>query len=211
MRTIIDYSVYLVSDRSMASGTVEEIIREAVKGGVGIVQLREKTASTREFLHYAIRIRDCLAEFNIPLIINDRLDIALAVNAAGVHVGQDDMPCSQVRKIVGPTKIVGVSVSTPEEAVAAEEESADYLGISPIYTTPTKKDTPPAVGLGGLKIIRTVTTLPLIGIGGLHAGNASDVIKAGANGIAVVSAIMTSSDPCRTARDLRDAVERGRT
>jgi len=211
MKPIIDYSVYLVTDRSMTTRPMEEIVREAVTGGVGIVQLREKTASTRQFLSHASRIRDCLAEFNIPLIINDRLDIALAMNAAGVHVGQDDMPCRKARKIIGPTKIIGVSVSTPKEAIAAEREGADYLGISPIYATPTKTDTPPAVGLDGLKTIRTVTTLPLIGIGGLHAGNASDVIKAGANGIAVVSAIMTSSDPCRTARDLRDAVDRGRT
>ena len=210
MNTIIDYSVYLVTDRPMACKPLEEIITEAVSGGVGIVQLREKTVSTRLFLTLASRIKGLLSTFSVPLIINDRVDIALAVDAAGVHVGQDDMPCQEVRNIVGSGMIIGVSVSTPAEAVAAEEEGADYLGISPIYETPTKTDTPPAVGLAGLKAISAVTTLPLIAIGGLHAGNVSDVILAGADGIAVVSAIMTSSDPRHAAHTLRQAVNRTR-
>lgn len=210
MNRAIDYSVYLVTDRQMAVGRLENIIKEAVTGGASIVQLREKTASTREFLNIAIGLRDLLGERHIPLIINDRLDIALAVGAAGVHVGQDDMPCHDVRRVTGSDMIIGVSVSTPEEARKAEQEGADYLGVSPIYMTPTKTDTPPAVGLAGLTAIRAVTSLPLVAIGGLHPGNVRAVIKSGADGVAVVSAIMTASDPCGITRKLHRAVELAR-
>jgi thiamine-phosphate pyrophosphorylase len=145
----------------------------------------------------------------VPLIVNDRLDVALAC-AQGVHVGQDDLPCAEVRRLAGERLIVGVSVSTPEEARRAEAEGASYLGVSPIFATPTKTDTPPATGLAGLAAIRRATHLPLVGIGGVNVRNAAEVIRAGADGVAVVSAIMSADDPASSARELLEAVRSAR-
>ncbi|MCX7818925.1 MAG: thiamine phosphate synthase [Kiritimatiellae bacterium] len=211
MRRTPDYSVYLVTDRAMAGARpLEAVVRAAVGGGVSVVQIREKTLGARAFLDAARSLRRLLDSLGRPLIVNDRLDIALACGAAGVHLGQDDLPCAEARRIAGSEFLIGVSVSTPEEAIAAERDGADYLGVSPVFDTPTKTDTPPAVGLEGLQRIREATSLPLVAIGGIHPSNAAEVIRAGADGVAVVSAIMAAPDPAMAAAALVRAVAAGR-
>ncbi len=212
MPSRVDYGLYLVSDRPLAHGRpLQAVIAAAVAGGCTIVQLREKEASTREFLRLGCAVKSLLASGCVPLIINDRIDVALACGADGVHLGQDDMPCTEARRLLGDRVIVGVSVSTVAEARRAEADGADYLGVGPIFATPTKTDTPTPTGLAGLAAIRRATQLPLVGIGGIKATNAADVIAAGADGVAVVSAIMSDEDPERAARDLLAAVRAARS
>ncbi len=209
LRKTVDYSLYLVTDRRLAKGrTTLDIVRAAVQGGVTCVQLREKTCSTREFIAEALAIRDFLNARGIALIINDRVDIAQAVGADGVHLGQSDMPLDVARSLVGDSMLVGISVESLEEAVQAEAGGADYLGVSPIYPTPTKTDTAPPLGLQGLSAIRRAVNLPLVGIGGLNQQNAAPVIQYGADGIAVVSAIVAAADPEQAARRLRREIIR---
>lgn len=203
----IDYALYLVTDRPLAGGrALEDIVRESIRGGVTVVQLREKHAATGEFIRLAMALRQVASKFNVPLIINDRVDVALACEADGVHLGQEDMSCSTARRIVGNKMIIGVSVSTPEEARQAEAEGADYLGAGPVFATPTKADASPPTGLAGLREIRRGTRIPLVAIGGINSGNVADVVRHGADGIAVVSAIISSPNPGWAARKLRDAV-----
>lgn len=175
-----------------------------------MVQLREKTACTRELVALAESLQELLAPRRVPLIINDRIDVALAVGAAGAHLGQNDMPAARARRLLGDGRLLGVSVSTVEEARRAESDGADYLGVSPLYATPTKTDTPPAVGLAGLRALRAATRGPLVAIGGLAAANLLPVLASGADGIAVVSAIMAAEDPAAAARELRALIDRGR-
>ncbi len=211
MRTPVDYGLYLVTDRPLALGRpLEAVVAAAVAGGCTVVQLREKQACTREFLTLACALRSLLVPRGIPLVVNDRIDVALACGADGVHLGQDDMPCAGARRLLGDRVIVGVSVSTVEEARRAEAEGADYLGVGPIFATPTKPDSPAPTGLDGLTAIRRATRLPLVGIGAVNASNAAEVIAAGAEGVAVVSAIMSAEDPERAARELLRAVRAAR-
>jgi thiamine-phosphate pyrophosphorylase len=174
------------------------------------VQLREKECSTREFIEQAMMLREYLKSQGIPLIINDRVDVAQAVKADGVHLGQRDMPLAMAKEILGATMIIGISAESLADAIAAEKGGADYLGVSPIYATPTKTDTAPPLGLEGLREIRKHVRIPLVGIGGLNRQNSADVIRNGADGVAVVSAIVAADDPEAAARELRQVVERVR-
>ena len=203
----IDYSLYLVTDRAMAGKRdLREVVSEAIRGGVTAVQLREKALPSDEFEKIAFEIKKVVEPLGVPLIINDNIDVALAVGADGVHVGQDDMPIERARKIVGRGMIIGVSVSTVKEAIAARDGGADYLGVGPIWPTPTKTDTPEAIGLEGIRAIRAAVDIPLVGIGGIKAKNARSVVDAGCDGIAVVSAIMAAKDPRAAAMELRNAI-----
>lgn len=207
----IDYSLYLVTDRDLSSGrSILEIVEAAVRGGVTCVQLREKECSTLEFIEQAFAIKERLKTLNIPLIINDRLDVAQAVRADGVHLGQTDMPLKMAREIVKESMIVGISAESLEDAIQAEKGGADYLGVSPIYATPTKTDTAPPLGLEGLRTIRAAVDIPLVGIGGLNQDNAASVIRSGADGVAVVSAIVAAVDPEKAARRLIETIEQVR-
>lgn len=211
MRTPIDYSLYLVTDRALARGrALFDVVRRAVMGGVTAVQVREKEANVREFLATVREVKTVLDVAQLPLFVNDRVDVALAAGAAGIHVGQGDIPCAEVRRLLGPSRVIGVSVSTPEQAAQAEAAGADYLGVSPVFLTSTKTDTPSATGLEGLGAIRRATRLPLVAIGGINVGNAASVVAAGADGVAVVSAIMSALDPEAVARTLVAEVRRGR-
>jgi thiamine-phosphate pyrophosphorylase len=211
VRPAVDFTLYLVTDRGLAGGrSPVEIVGTAVEGGATVVQLREKDIDTRAFLDLAREIKHLLDPLGVPLIINDRLDVALACDAAGVHVGQSDLPCAVVRRIAGTGFVIGVSVNDPDEARRAEADGADYLGVSPVFDTPTKTDAPAATGLAGLAAIRAATRLPLVGIGGISTANAEAVVRAGADGIAVVSAIVAATDPRAAALALREAIERGR-
>jgi thiamine-phosphate pyrophosphorylase len=203
-----DLRLYLVTDRALAKGRpLADLVRQAVAGGVTVVQLRDKEASTRELVAWAESLQALLVPQHVPLVINDRIDVALAVGAAGAHVGQHDMPVARARRLLGRDRLLGVSVSTVEEALRAESDGADYLGVSPIYATPTKPDTPPAVGLAGLRALRAATRLPLVAIGGLTTANLLPVLRSGADGIAVVSAIMAADDPAAAARALRAQID----
>jgi len=198
-----DCVLYLVTDRRLSRGrTTLEIVQAAVRGGVTCVQLREKNCSTREFVREALAVRDFLKASGVPLIINDRLDVAMAVGADGVHLGQTDMPLEMARAIVGDGMCIGISAESLENALAAERGGADYIGVSPIYDTPTKADTAPPLGLEGLRDIRAAVGIPLVAIGGLKRDNVAEVVRSGADGIAVVSAIVAAEDPEKASRDL---------
>lgn len=205
---MIDYSLYLVTDRSLSKGrSTAEIVAAAVAGGVSCIQLREKSCGTREFLNEALALQPLLKSRNIPLIINDRLDIALAIEADGVHLGQSDMPIGMARKIAGDSLIIGISAESVDDALRAEQEGADYLGISPVFSTPTKTDIAPPLGLEGVRQIRALVDIPLVGIGGINSDNAESVLAAGADGIAVVSAIVSAADPAGAAKKLKTLID----
>jgi len=201
--TSIDYSLYLVTDRSLSrERSTLEIVKSGVAGGVTCVQLREKNCSTRKFIKEALSVKEFLKTSNIPLIINDRVDVAQAVQADGVHLGQTDMPFAMAKVILKDSMIIGISVESLEDAIRAEKDGADYIGISPIFSTPTKSDTAPPLGLEGLKEISKAVSLPKVAIGGLNRKNAGEVILNGADGIAVVSAIVSADDPRKAAEEL---------
>jgi len=203
--------LYLVTDRRLARGRPTlDVVRAAVAGGVTCVQLREKTCTTREFIEEALAVSGFLKASRVPLIINDRLDVALAVEAEGVHLGQNDMPLATARRIVGNSMLIGISAESLQDAVDAARGGADYIGVSPIFDTPTKTDTAPALGLAGLSAIRRVVTIPLVAIGGLGLQNAAEVIRHGADGVAVVSAIVSADDPRKAAGNLLAEIRRGR-
>ena len=204
---MLDYSLYLVTDRRLSLGrSTVEVVAAAVSGGVTCVQLREKHCSTREFLEEARRVRELLAGTGVPLIINDRLDVALAVAADGVHLGQNDMHISDARRLVGERLVIGISAESVADAIRAEAEGADYIGVSPVFTTPTKMDTAPPLGLEGLREIRRAVSLPLVAIGSIRHDNAAEVLRAGADGLAVVSAIVSAPCPRTAAAALRQQI-----
>jgi thiamine-phosphate pyrophosphorylase len=199
--------VYLVTDRASLSGkSLDDVILLAVKGGAAMVQLREKDVSTLFFIEEARRILKILAPYTVPLIINDRVDVALAVGADGVHLGQEDMPYPLARKLLGPGAIIGLSVESLEQVEAAEDMDVAYLGVSAIFATPTKTDTRHHWGLDGLRNVRAMSRHPLVAIGGINASNAAEVMQAGADSLAVVSAICSAPDPQKAMEHLRRIV-----
>ena len=200
--------LYLVTDRKLCGDRqLEDVVHQALKGGVAYVQLREKDVSTRFFIEEAQKIKILTVQFRVPLIINDRLDVALAAGADGVHIGQEDMPYETARKLMGPRAIIGLSVENWDDVVNAQELEVNYLGVSPVFETPTKTDTKSNWGLNGLARIKDYSNHPLVAIGGLNASNAEDAVKAGADCIAVVSAICAAPDPLRASRELCDIIK----
>ena len=206
-----DYlKLYLVTDRELSLGrSLEEVVSEAVKGGVTVVQLREKDASTGEFIELARRLMKLLKPLNIPLIINDRVDVALAVDADGVHIGQSDMSYEDARRLLGPDKIIGLSVENFEDIEAANALDVDYIGISPVYGTPTKTDTAEPFGLEGLRKAVQMSVHPTVAIGGMNASTIAEVMAAGTDGVAVVSAICSAENIRKATSELRAIVEEG--
>ncbi len=202
-KPIIDYSLYLVTDRElMSSPTLEQAVEEAIIGGCTLVQLREKKNSSLDFYNTAVTIKQITERHAIPLIINDRVDIALAVDAAGVHVGQSDIPAAVVRKIIGPDKILGVSASTYEEALKAEQDGADYLGIGAMFATGTKTDAT-LVTMEELKAIKATVNVPVVVIGGINEATIPCFSGISIDGIAVVSALIASQNIPLTAQHLK--------
>ena len=207
----VDYSLYLVTERALSLGRSNlEVIEAAVSGGVTLVQLREKEASTQRFYQEGLKIKDYLEAARIPLIINDRIDIALALDADGVHLGQEDMPVDVARKILGPYKIIGASAFTTEEAVAAESMGADYLGLSPIFVTETKPELAVQIGIEGIPSLKWAVKIPIVGIGSMNHSNAYEAVRAGLDGVAVVSAICSQEDPKAAAQALKEEVLRAK-
>ena len=201
--------LYLVTDRRFNPRPLLEQVDLALAGGVTVVQLREKDLPIREFYDLGCELAAFLKPRGVPLIINDRLDLALAIDAEGLHVGQGDLPFGVARKLLGPRKFLGVSVGTPEEALEATKAGADYLGVSAIFDTATKADRTAIIGVKGLARIAETVDLPLVGISGIHKGNARSVIDAGASGVAVVSAILAAPDIRQAASDIRHEVDAG--
>ena len=202
MKTTNPEGVNLVTDGCRTTVQLLRIVSDAVAGGVTMVQLREKTADTRTFLERAWALKRRLQGTGVPLIINDRVDIALAVDADGVHLGQSDMPVEIARRLLGPNKIIGLSVENLEQIESANELDIQYIGISPIFATPTKTDTKAPFGLEGARQAVMMSKHPTIGIGGINASNIDAVWATGLDGVAVVSAIMSAPDPQQAARDL---------
>jgi thiamine-phosphate pyrophosphorylase len=206
-----DPTLYLVSDPELARGrSLVEIVAAAAKGGVTLVQLRDKRADGRALLEQARALKTLLDPHGIPLIVNDRIDVALAAGAAGCHVGQSDLPAEDARAILGPDPIIGLSIDALDQARAADPEHVDYVAHGPFAATGTKPDAGAPVGARGIAAVRELSALPLVAIGGIDAGNAADAIRAGADGIAVVSAIVAAADPEAAARELRAVIDTAR-
>lgn len=204
---MLDLSLYVITNREMAGGRpLEEVLKAALEGGATVIQLREKELSDREIFTIGMKIKPLIKKAGACFIINDRIDLALALNADGVHLGQRDLPLHSARKIMGEEKIIGISVKTVEEAHIAEANGADYLGVGGIYPTSTKKDIGPIGGPQRISQIRKAVSLPIVGIGGIQVHNVKEVIQAGADGIAVVSAVMGASDITEACRALKKEV-----
>lgn len=203
----VDYTLYLCTDSGLMScATVEESVEKAVLGGCSVVQLREKTASSLELFQLAQRVKRVTDKYGVPLIINDRLDICQAVDAAGVHLGQSDMPCAVARRILGADKMIGVSAATPEEAAKAQSDGADYLGVGAVFPTSTKTNTrkvTPEI----IRSIRSAVQIPFVVIGGVNADNIRQLYGLGINGAAVISAVVAQPDITAAAQKMRRAAE----
>lgn len=207
MKAQPDYSIYLVTDDGCLQGrALLDCVRETLEGGVTLVQYRAKTASSAEMYAEALQLKALCDSFNVPLIINDRLDIAMAVGAAGVHLGQDDLPCAAARRILGEDYIIGVSAHNPAEAAEALERGADYLGCGAVFGTATKADVK-KLGTDGLAAICKAKGLPVVGIGGVTADNYREVRVAGADGAAIVSGILAQPDIRTTVRAIAKVSE----
>ena len=203
MKPYIDYSLYLVTDRDlMSTNTVVDSVEQAILGGCTLIQLREKNLSSKEFYETAQKVRAITSQYNIPFIVNDRVDIALAVDADGVHIGQSDLPVKQVRKLIGAQKIVGVSASNLEEALTAVEEGADYLGIGAMFSTNTKTDAD-VTSMEELIRIRKAISLPLVVIGGINKQTIPLFKNIKIDGYAVVSAIVNQPDIIKATQELK--------
>ncbi len=203
----IDWSLCFIADSEGSAGRdILWLIEEAVAGGATIVQLRGKTWTDRDFFRIAVKAVELVQTKRIPFIINDRADIALASRADGVHLGQDDLPVKAAREILGRDLLIGLSVNTPDDARKAEEAGADYIGVGPVFPTVSKRDLQPLLGLEGLRKIRAEVKLPILAIGGISATNAAEVIAAGADGVAVISAIGSAVNPRRASTEFIEAI-----
>jgi thiamine-phosphate pyrophosphorylase len=209
MRERIDWRLCFIADSEAAAGSdVLELVAEAVKGGATIIQLRGKNWISRDLLDLGLKAVRLLRPEKVPVIINDRVDIALACEADGVHLGQDDMPIFHARKLLGKNRIIGLSAATVEEAEAAEKSGADYIGAGPVFSTLSKRNLGPLLGLDGLRAIRRKVQIPVLAIGGISMGNAFDVVSAGADGLAVISAITAAPNPKKAATELIETIEK---
>ena len=197
----IDLSLYLVTDNSENEEKFLKTIEEAILGGVSVVQIREKTADTLEFYNLALKVKEITTKYDIPLIVNDRVDIALAIDADGVHVGQSDMPCDITRELIGEEKILGVSAATIEEAKKAEMDGADYIGTGAVFPTTTKDDAESVTKKELIDIVNSIN-IPVVAIGGINLENADELKNTGIAGLSVVSAIMSADNPKKASEEL---------
>ena len=203
----VSYRLYVCTDRGlMSSRTVEESVEAAVKGGATVIQLREKNASSRELFETALKVRAVTEKYGVPLIIDDRVDIALAVDADGVHLGQSDLPCVEARRLLGEEKIIGVTAPRPDLAAKAKAEGADYIGVGAMFATSTKTDTKPCTR-ENLAAVRAAFDLPIVIIGGVKRTNVLQFAGMGIDGAAVISDIVADPDPEGAAREMRRLLE----
>lgn len=202
MKPQIDYSIYLVTDDSWLQGrTLTECVRQALEGGVTLVQYRSKHNDGGPMYAEALELKALCDSYGVPLIINDRVDLAMAIGAAGVHLGQDDLPCAVARKLMGNDYVIGVSAHNPEEALQAIADGADYLGCGAVFGSATKQDVQ-ELGLANLRAIRQVSKLPMVGIGGVTAANYEQVLQTGAEGAAIISGILAAADITERVRQI---------
>ncbi|MHB8155781.1 MAG: thiamine phosphate synthase [Desulfocucumaceae bacterium] len=205
----VDYRLYLVTDRAILGKTsLKKAVEEAIEGGVTVVQLREKELSTRKFYETALEVRQVTDYYRVPLFINDRVDIALAVDADGVHLGQQDMDLEVARRILGHNKLIGISVENLEQALLAEKQQADYIGVGAVFYTDSKNDINKPIELEGLSRICREIKIPKVAIGGICALNIQGVMLAGASGAAVISAILGQKDIRGAASKLKDIINK---
>ena len=203
----VNYGLYLVTDTNICPREkLLSVTESAIKGGVTLVQLREKDISTREFFDEASELKKLCKHYDVPLLINDRIDIALAVDADGIHIGQSDMPLKVSRRILGSNKIIGLSAGNVNQAVEALNDGADYLGVGAVFPTSTKKDAS-NVGIDMLKQVRKSVDIPIVGIGGINPENISQLYGSGIEGVAVVSCIMGSENPYAVSKQLSQMVK----
>lgn len=203
------YQLYLVTDDRQDLETLVRVVEAAIRGGVSIIQIREKHGDVRAFIQRAQAVKDLLKESNIPLIINDRVDVALAVDADGLHLGQSDMPARLARELLGPDKIIGLSVENEQQLHEACDLPVDYIGLSAIFPTETKQDTQRFWGLEGISWARQHYAKPIVAIGGLNKDNIQTVVQAGADGVALVSAICSAENPEQETRLLKSLLVSG--
>ena len=204
--------LYVVTGMEFSGGRpYRDVINACIEGGAGIIQLREKNWPVSRVVQVGREVRDITRKNGVLFIVNDRVDLALALEADGVHVGQEDLPLQVVRKLVGSKLIVGVSAGTPEQALEAERNGADYIGVGPVFPTETKKDARPPRGLEILGQIRQAVSLPMYAIGGIKLHNVASVIRAGADGAAVISAVVGAADIAGAARDFVAEIDRAKT
>ncbi|HBQ26498.1 MAG TPA: thiamine phosphate synthase [Syntrophomonas sp.] len=207
MNTIKDFLLYPILDTAYVPiSQVETRLEEVIQGGASIIQLRDKTGTSRKLHELALKCREVTARFHIPLIINDRLDIAQAVKADGVHLGQDDLPVRAARKILGPHKIIGVSVINLEEARQGYEDGADYVSISPVFPTVSKSNTREPAGMEVLRQVKAALPIPVIAIGGIKEENLGQVFATGCDGVAVISAIFAQQNVRKATLRLRTKI-----
>lgn len=210
-RKNFDPTLYVVTDRFIARHqSIYEVTQAAIRGGATMVQLREKNVSDERMIEIGKPLIEITRAAGIPLIVNDRVEVALALDADGVHVGQQDMIAEQARDLIGPDRILGVSAETVEQAIRAEQVGADYIGAADVYGTTSKRDVNPPIGVEGLAKIVQAVSIPVVGIGGIKLTNADNVMLSGIAGIAVISAIMGDEDPEDAARLLRELIDKGR-
>jgi thiamine-phosphate pyrophosphorylase len=202
------YALIYVTDDSITDDTAFfAILEDALKGGASMIQLREKSLNTLSFFNRALKAKTLCHAYRVPLIINDRIDLAIAIDADGVHIGQTDMPYRKARELLGATKIIGLSVSNMEQAVVAENLKVDYIGVSPLFNTSSKKfDLAPSLGIEGLKMIRPLFSKPIVCIGGINEKNVAEIIKNGADGVAVISAISKAEYPEKETKNLKEII-----
>lgn len=208
MRSNKDLLLYAVTDRSwLGSETLYSQVEKALKGGATFIQLREKEADEETFDEEAVSLKKLCSTYKVPFVINDNVDLAVKINADGVHVGQSDMEANDVRKLIGPDKILGVSAQTVEQAIKAEKQGADYLGVGAVFSTGTKKDADD-VSFETLKAICEAVSIPVIAIGGISSSNVMELQNSGICGIAVVSAIFAQSDITKATAELKELTTR---
>jgi thiamine-phosphate pyrophosphorylase len=202
---LLDYTLYLVTDRGILSGRdLLEAVESAIRGGVTLVQLREKDISSLEFYNIALKMKQLLRKYSVPLIINDRLDIAIAIDADGLHIGQDDLPISVARKLLGKDKLLGYSVYNVEHAIYGQKNGANYLGAGPIFPTGSKLDAVQPIGVEELRRIKEAVSIPVVAIGGIGASNIHEIKNSMADGISVISAILGCQDIKKASYDLAE-------
>ncbi len=205
-----NWRTYLVTQESLSAGrSTVDVVRAAIEGGVDVVQLREKGTDARWRYELGLELRELTAEAGVDLLVNDRVDVAQAIDADGVHLGDSDLPVAAARELLGPEAVIGYSTADPEEATRAQEAGADYLGVGAVYGTTSKKDVDDeqnGIGLERVRAVAEAVEIPVIGIGGITAGNAAPVVEAGATGVAVISAVTAADDPKRATATLAKEV-----
>jgi thiamine-phosphate pyrophosphorylase len=211
MKPRLDPTLYLVTDPDLGRGRpLSALVAQAVRGGVTLVQLRDKGAEGKALLELARELKDVLDPAGVPLIVNDSADVALAAGAAGCHVGQTDLPAEEARALLGESALLGLSLDQVDQARGVDPSLLDYIAFGPFAATGTKTDAGAPIGAEGIHAVRSLTALPLVAIGGIDAGSAGAAVEAGADGIAVVSAIMAAPDPEAAARELCGVIEAAR-